>query len=333
MTRYDRESAANEDAAAPTCLTRRAFVGLAAAAAAGLLRPRGAEAQGRSTVVLARATDLESLFGTPSYERLLDLLTMGLVLLSGETNIAAARRKYYGINDRVGVQIATSPVAVTPEVVDAVITTIARAGVATDKLFIYSADERDLFRAGFALRRDGPGVRCYGAESEGYRDSLSDLLSPEVTAMANVPCLAPHPQAGLAGAIRNFVNSVRPSRAQEACADGGAGLPSIVAKRALRDRSRLHVMDCVRPAYDLPADGPPARWEYNGLLVSADPVALDAVGTALLQAKRREVAGGEWPLDPFPTHVELAASKYDLGVSDLAAIDILRVGPMDDALI
>ncbi len=308
-------------------------MGATAAAVAGLLGRGRAEARESSTVVLARAADLKALFGAVSYDRLLDLLTMALVLLSEETNIAAARRKYYGINDRVGVQISTSPVAVTPEVVDAVITTIARAGVASDKLFIYSGDERELFRAGFALRRDGPGVRCYGANSEGYRDSLTDLLSPEVTAIANCPCLAPHPQAGLAGAIHNFVNSVRPSRAQEACADGGAGLPRIVAKRWLRDRSRLHVMDCIRPAYDLPADGPPARWEYNGLLVSTDPVALDAVATALLEAKRREVAGGEWPLDPFPTHIELAAAKYELGVSDLAAIDIRRLGPMEDALI
>jgi hypothetical protein len=317
----------------PRPLTRRAFVGLATAGVAGLFGRGEAENQESSTVVLARSADLETLFGTPSYDRLLDVVSMALVLLSGETNIAAARRQYYGINDRVGVQISTSPVAVTPEVVDAVITTVARAGVATDRLFIYSADERDLFRAGFALRDEGPGVRCYGANSEGYRDSLTNLLSPVVTAIANVPCLAPHPQAGLAGAIHNFVNSVTPSRAQEAVADGGAGLPSILAKRGVRDRSRLHVMDCLRPAYDLPADGPPARWEYNGLLVSTDPVALDAVGTALLQAKRREVAGAEWPLDPFPTHVELAASKYGLGTADLASINLLRVGPMEDALI
>jgi len=314
-------------------LSRRAFLGTAAAGLAALLGRRTVEAQDASRVVLARAADLESIFGTPSYDRILDLLTMAVVLLTGETNVADARRRYFGVNDRVAVQVSASPVAVTLEVVDAVITTIARAGVATDRLFIFSADEGELFRAGFALRRDGPGVKCYGASSEGFRDSLTDLLAPEVTAIANVPCLAPHPQTGLAGAIHNFANSVRPSRAQEAYADGGAGLPSIAAKRALRTRARLHVMDCLRPAYDLPADGPPARWEYNGLLVSTDPVALDAVATALLQAKRREVAGAEWPLDPFPTHIELAAAEHELGTSDLAAIEILRLGPMDDALI
>lgn len=314
-------------------LSRRAFLSTAATAAAAVCGRRPARAQEASTVVLARAADLRSIIGTPSYSRLLDLLTKAVSLLSGEATVADARRRYYGINDRVAIQIATSPVAVTLEVVDAVITTVARAGVASDKLFLYSAEERDLFRAGFALREEGPGVRCYGATSAGYHDSLTSLLEPTVTAMANVPCLSPHPQAGLAGAIHNFVNSVRPSRAQEACADGGSGLPKIVAKRALRDRSRLHVMDCFRPTYDLPDDGPPARWEYNGLLVSTDPVALDAVGTAILQAKRREVAGTEWPLDPFPTHVELAANRYHLGTSDLAAIDIRRIGPMDDALI
>ena len=49
--------------------------------------------------------------------------------------------------------------------------------------------------------------------------------------------------------------------------------------------------------------------------------------------KQAEVAGKDWPLDPSPTHIELTATRWDLGTSDLDKIEIRRVGPMDDALI
>jgi hypothetical protein len=313
---------------------RRAFLRLAATAAGSLFLGSRLAAQERSRVVLARAKDLQSVFGTPSYNRILDLMTRAVTVLAGEPVALLARKHYFSVNDQLAVQLATTPLSVIPEVVDATVTTAARGGVAPDHIFIYSAEERDLYRAGFALQHQGPGVRCYGATSEGYHDSLTTLLGTDVTALVNLPCLSPHRQAGLAGALENFANSVKPSYAQECYADNAAALPGIAAERAIQTRLRLHIMDCLRPAYDLPGDHqPPSRWEYNGLLLSTDPVALDAVATHLLLAKRREVKGAEWPLDPYPLHVEIAASKYKLGTADLASIDLLRLGPMEDALI
>jgi hypothetical protein len=312
---------------------RRSFVGTLAAAAGGVSLGLQASAQERSVVVLARADNLKSIFGTPHYEHILELLTAGLRELTGEITDGAARRRYFGINDRLAVQIAVSPVPVVLEVVDAVCTTAARAGVPVERMFIYSADEHELYRAGFAIKHEGPGVRCFGARSEGYRGSISKLISPELTAIANVPCLAPHPQAGLSGAIQNYVNSVTNALAQESYEDQAARLPAILKERAFRERTRLHVMDCLKPAYDLSAEGPPTRWEYNGLLLSTDPVALDTVALSILQAKRREVAGRDWPLDPYPTYIDRAAEQYGLGVADLAQIDLRRVGTMDGALI
>ena len=313
--------------------SRRAFLGAAAAAATSGLAPRWASAQDRSVVVLARRRGLESILDTFNYQKILDLLTDALIELSGDSSPVGARRHYFSFSDHVAVQIATSPVGVTPEVVDAVITTAGRAGIPQERVFIYSADERELYRAGFAIEREGPGIRCFGARSERYQGSMTRLLLPEVTALASVSRLSPHPEVGLAGALHNFVNSVTLDRQREAYADGGARLPVLATKHTFTSRMRLYVMDCVRPVYDLPEGDKPQRWEYDGLLVSTDPVAIDAVGASLLQAKRREVAGREWPLDPSPTHIELAATRWDLGTSDLDKIEMRRVGPMDDALI
>lgn len=314
-------------------LDRRGFLASLALAGGGLTWGLRAQAQERSTVVLARADNLESLFGMPHYQHILDLLTAGLRELSNTITDGDARRRYFGVSDHLAVQIAVSPTPVVAEVVDAVCTTAARAGVPVDRMFIYSADERELYHAGFAIKHEGPGVRCYGAKSEGYRASVSKLVGPEVTALANVPCLSPHPQAGLAGAIHNYVNSVSNEVAQDAYAEDCARLPALLRMRTFRERTRVHVMDCLKPAYDLPGRARPARWDYNGLLLSTDAVALDTVALAILQAKRREIAGRDWPLEPYPTHIQRAAEQYGLGIADLAAIDLRRVGTMDGALI
>lgn len=313
---------------------RRGFLRLVAAAGLGVVMPRRTEATVSATVVLARARNLESVFGTPHYQHILDLLTAGLRALTGEITDGDARRRFFGVHDSLAVQIATSPIAVVPEVVDAVCTTAARAGVPVERMFIYSADEHELYRAGFALKQEGPGVRCYGTRSEGYRATLSRLLGPGVTAIVNVPCLCPDPRVGLAGALRNYLNAVCADEEHDACAEGGARLPSVFRAPALRDRTRLHIMDCLRPAYDLPAGGPPARWDYHGLLLSTDPVALDAVALAILQSKRREVAGRDWPLHPYPVYLQRAVERYGLGTADLKAIKVIRVGhAMDGDLI
>ncbi len=314
-------------------LDRRTFVGSVVLAAAGLGLGLRAGAQERSVVVLARAGDLVGAGHAPQYQGVLDLLTAGLRALTGEPTDTGARQRFFGALDSVAVQIAAGPTAVAPEVVDALCTVAARAGVETARMFVYSADEHELHQAGFAIRREGPGVRCYGASSEGYRDSLTTLLASGVTAIANVPCLSPHPQVGLAGAIANYLNAASNGLRHDALAEGGARLPAILKLPACGERTRVHVMDCLRPGYDVPEGGQAARWAYNGLLLSADPVALDAVALAILQAKRREVAGRDWPLDPYPLYIRRAAESYGLGVADLAAIDLVRVGPMEDALV
>jgi hypothetical protein len=74
-------------------------------------------------------------------------------------------------------------------------------------------------------------------------------------------------------------------------------------------------------------------WPYRGLIVGVDPVAVDATGARILQAKRNLFFGRERPISPPAHHIEIAGSRYGLGVSDPASIDLLRLGWEDDALI
>jgi len=74
-------------------------------------------------------------------------------------------------------------------------------------------------------------------------------------------------------------------------------------------------------------------WEYKGILVSQDPVAVDAMGVRILQAKRREYFGEERPLKPPAKHIYLADTRHNLGVSDPDKIELIKLGWKEGILI
>jgi len=74
-------------------------------------------------------------------------------------------------------------------------------------------------------------------------------------------------------------------------------------------------------------------WEYNGIIVSKDPVAADATGVRILQAKRMQHFGRERPLQPPAKHIFLADTRHNLGVSDPGKIELIKLGWRDGILI
>lgn len=74
-------------------------------------------------------------------------------------------------------------------------------------------------------------------------------------------------------------------------------------------------------------------WPYNGLIVGLDPVAVDATGIRIIQAKRREHFGEEKPINPPPKHIFLADTRHHLGVADPNKIDLIRLGWQENILI
>ena len=74
-------------------------------------------------------------------------------------------------------------------------------------------------------------------------------------------------------------------------------------------------------------------WTYGGLIVGADPVAVDTTGARIIAAKRREFFGEERPISPPPHHILYADTRYGLGVSDPEQIEVVRIGWQQDALI
>ncbi|MFA4925743.1 MAG: hypothetical protein WC524_03730 [Candidatus Aminicenantales bacterium] len=86
----------------------------------------------------------------------------------------------------------------------------------------------------------------------------------------------------------------------------------------------------------LPGKSPKFFWiikEKKSLLAGTDPVALDAVGLKIIQAKRDELRGEPWPISPPPICLEAADKVYKLGNSRLENIEIRTIGWNQDLLL
>jgi hypothetical protein len=69
------------------------------------------------------------------------------------------------------------------------------------------------------------------------------------------------------------------------------------------------------------------------MIVGTDPVAVDAVGLSIIEAKRRLYFKDDSPMRPPAKHIRAAEEKHGVGVADVSRIEIIRVGWKDGALI
>ncbi len=74
-------------------------------------------------------------------------------------------------------------------------------------------------------------------------------------------------------------------------------------------------------------------WNYCGLIVATDPVAADATGARIIQAKRDAFFGTEKPISPPPRHIAAADTQFGLGNSRPERIQLIRRGWQEEILI
>lgn len=101
-------------------------------------------------------------------------------------------------------------------------------------------------------------------------------------------------------------------------------LPELNALDPIRKKTRLCILDAFRPLFaGGPADDENYRWDYCGLIVGTDPVAVTAVGMQILEARRAEVRGKPWPMTAA-RHLVAHAQKIGLGAADPDRIDLVE---------
>jgi len=256
----------------------------------------------RAKVVLVRdkaAVDANGALNAAVLARMLD---EAVCALAGDEKPAEAWCRFFGPKDAAGIKTNVWKFLATPPEVEEILKKrIAACGV--------------------------PG----GAIRVTDRAARTELAS--CTALLNVRPVRTHHWAGVGGCVKNYIMFVEDPSAYhpDSCADLGAiwNLPIVKGK------TRLNVLLALTPQFygrGPHSFDPRYVWNYGGMFVSRDPVAVDALGAELLRLKRLEVFGEDRPVTPS-IHVQMADTRHGVGVGDLKRIDLARLGWQEKTLL
>lgn len=159
-------------------------------------------------------------------------------------------------------------------------------------------------------------------------------LFVKATALINVRPVRTHYLAGMSGCLKNYIMFAesQPAHHPDSC----ASLGSLFLLPQVKGKTRLNVLCALTPQFHGRGPHNFSRryvWNYKGLIVGRDPVAVDSIGLRLITAKRRLELGPAQETPPVPKHIPLADTKYGIGTADPEKIELVRLGWLDDVLI
>jgi len=289
-------------------MTRRDFIRGTTVAVLGASAALGQETAPqvpKTRVVLVRdpdALDADSAFNEPVIQRMLDEAVMKLV---GQADPVEAFKRLVRPEDVVGIKTNVWSFLPTPAAVEkAIRRRVLDAGVAEE-----------------AVGLDDHTVR-------------TNPLFVKATALINARPIRTHYLAGMSGCIKNYIMFAESQEAHHP--DSCASLGSLFLLPQVKGKTRLNVLCALTPQFHGRGPHNFSRryvWNYKGLIVGLDPVAVDSVGLRLIMAKRRLELGPAQEIPPVPKHIQLADTRYGIGTADPAKIELVKLGWLDDVLI
>ncbi len=282
--------------------------------------------------------------------------------LSGFTGSKDPWPEFLSPGDRVGLKINTlgRPLLVTHrELVQALVEDLTEFGIKENNIIVWDRWQHHMTAAGYVLNTSDNGVRCYGTEGRGVdqrkidpdvafesdfdtpdaRDGgtasrFSSIFTKECDKVINLAILKDHNTSGYTMCLKNLAYGLCDNNSRfHKPPHIGPFIAGLCAFPPVREKVVLHIVDGLEACYDqgpVP-DNPRVIFAPRTVWLGTDPVALDAVGYRVLDAKRVEVGlprlkdsrsfdGGPRPVD----HIDLAAAK-GIGTADISRIKVERI--------
>ena len=285
-------------------ITRRDFVrGTVGAtlgvSVAGMTGNRCFSAASSSKVTLVRDANAHDENGTVNAGVVATMLEKSLTAFTGQETAKQAWLSLIGTDKIIGLVPTPHLNPTHDQVVDAVKASLIKAGIPEDNI------------------RQAQG----GPEKVKACDVLISL-----------PALKAHWLTGIGTVLKNYIlYSGSPSSYHEA---DSAKLGKIWQLPFVKDKTKIVLVDALYPLCDKgPQPDPRYKWAYNGLIAGTDPVAVESACLKIIEAKRKELRGEEWPLSPPPLCIEAADKEYGLGTSDWKNISVEKIGWSEGILI
>ncbi|MBM3239964.1 DUF362 domain-containing protein [Candidatus Poribacteria bacterium] len=245
------------------------------------------------------------------------MMAKGMQSLTRRDKVEDAWKEFVVSDDVVGIKInpLSGPVLSTHRaVVDEIIAGLISAGVPENNIIVWDRFEEHLKRAGYEINVGETGVRYYATDGQGpgydkkvfyetdedaknrrdengMRSFFSKIVTEQVTKIINVPVLKQHAVAGTSLSLKNlaFGSVNNTTRFHPNPINCNPMIADICAVSAIKNKLVLNIIDGLLGCFDGgPGYKPEGIWQYNSLLFSADPVAIDRVGIEIIDTKRKE---------------------------------------------
>ena len=301
----------------------------------------GGDVPSKSKVILAQEKRLVNATGKADTSLITKVINSALEKITDTKKPSDAWRKLFNENDIVGIKVnclAGNRFSPHVELIEAIINGLKSAGVREGNILIFERLNKELKDAGFEIRKGKNSIKCFGTDDlpqSGYDPQpqiigsvgscFSQIISSYCTAIINVPVLKDHDLAGTSIGMKNFFGIIHnPNKYHDS--NCNPYIADLNSHPYIKGKLRLIICDALKAQYNGgPAFKPQWAWDYRGILVGTDPVALDRIGTQIIEDKRKEVsmpslkeAGRE------PIYINTAA-KLGLGFDDPALIDVVSI--------
>ena len=315
-------------------LSRRELMRLAALGAAStpLTRLAGAASRpGNGVIGLAKLAPPAG-GGAVSAALAREALAAALKATTGAASARDALASLFKPSDVVAVKLnCLSGRNLSPrrELVEALVALLGEAGVTPERVIAFDRSSRELQRAGFSIRRDGEGYRCYGIDND-YEAQPSNsgaigscfarLVASTCTALIGFGVVKDHDLSGVSASLKNWYGVIHnPNKYHDGNCNPYAA--DVFNHPYLRDQVRLTVLDgVVAQCHGGPAYRPDSSFPLGLVVASTDPVAVDAWAWKVIDAERRRRGLPTLAEAGRPPRFLATAARYGLGVGDPAAV-------------
>ncbi|HEX2950662.1 MAG TPA: DUF362 domain-containing protein, partial [Armatimonadota bacterium] len=245
---------------------------------------------GKSRVVLVKHPRLQGDTGRTLNPTVLnDVMTAGLCSLTGAKTLQDAWKTIVKPEDNVAIkwnELGGLNIVTYNDLKAAVKNQVIATGVAPANVLLWGRPPAGQIPE---QAKDFGPVRTF---PNGTTARITNGLEQWATSLISLPVVKMHWGTQMTISMKLHYGSVQnPGQLHgNAQAPMWQNIAYLNAQECIKNKTRLIIADAVRPQWnDGPGDKPQYRWDYNGFIFGTDPVAVDAVGCAILEKKRQEV--------------------------------------------
>jgi uncharacterized protein (DUF362 family) len=344
-----------------TGITRRNFIKAASLSAAGLsfigalpasfkAMVKQESSRIKSRIVLIKNPEVINNEGIVDTSLLSDMLEKAIMKYSGEKSAANFWKNNFLKDKSIGLKVNTlglNSIADTTltnhfdAFTKAIIESCGKAGIKEDRFIIWDRSEEELISAGYKIQKENGKTRILGCvESRrgdggiGYTDEeypvgdkktrLTKILTEMCDSIINIPLIKDHGTAGFTGALKNHYGTINNAREFHANNCTSPGIPEVNTIPIIQKKQKLIISNALSCVFN---GGPrwdrKFMWNFGGILIGTDPVAIDTVMFNIINEKRK--LEGMPPIsENVAKHFRLS-QELGLGTNNMNEIDLIEI--------